>query len=801
MKVSPTGPGTSNIMVITDYCDPNDTRGVLTGSHAFMFEKMLENGGIKRPSLYVTSCCLETFQFPKKITKPKRLKMIAENSREPQEIKKEIHSIKPNVIFALGEWALQILCNQSDLRKFQGSILKLSPVYAAPQVKVIPIQHPRDIYKDYAAFYYSAVFLKRGQKYKDDPYEHRERLHLHIARSYSDVKNYVESFKHTTKFVVCDIETYGNLISCIGISMSKTSAVTIPILEDIIPRDELIHILKLLQRVFYNLPVVNQNVVFDHERMERFGFVWPRILGDTMLNMSALYCELPKNLGFQVSIFTELPYHKDEAKDHDTSEELYLYCGKDCASTYQIYLEQQAELDEKEVRGVVDKILMPSYFIYKEMQQRGLQVDSAIKQEKIDKYEMLRISYESELNNLLGRTVNPLSPKQCTDLVYEELGLPKQKKRRADGTYTATADETALETLMLNHVSNEDVARILSLLIYIRKIYRILDYINIPLNDQNIWFSSFNLTGTESGRTSSGKSAYRRYYLDEAENLRYENIGGAFQTIPKHGFELPDGSRLGDDIREMFVPRPGYVFCEGDQAKAEAVIVTILAKDFDLYHRFYESNLHKETAAKVFSVVDGKPYTEDDITPDQYNKGKRVRHAANYDMGAGVLSQQALCSRSLATAILSAFHKEYWKVRQIFHTSIQQELRRHLALRTPWGRVRDFLGNPNSHGFFKEGYSYIPQSVVADKTKYGMIETKKALEGKVDCHFLGESHDSILAEVKKGQEEDYFKTLKKFMEEPIDMRKGSLPRDIDAVILFDCGMGEDNWKKIKEVNI
>lgn len=790
--IQPRGPSTAKIMVFTDFPEPGDMSKceIFTGPQGFLFSKMMQDAGSSDRILRI-SYLVEDVLRPKPVElSPSRVnKTLRDHTRTVEDVAKEISTISPNVILGCGEWCLQYFTGERGVKKFQGSIMPLRTDFSLYNIKYIPIQHPRDIYRVYSAYYYTPVYIRRALKFQNVTEPFKETLDIQICHSYAQLQKYLRD-NTEEPFIVTDIETYYNLISCIGISLTDKSALVIPLLESSPSIPELAEMLKLLQKAFLHFPVVNQNMKFDQIRMERFGFKFREILGDTMLNAGVLYPELPKNLGFLTSLYTDLPYFKDEGKGYTPGKELYRYNGKDCISTRRIFKEQVEEAKEEGLDGFINQKMMKFYHIYRDIDTTGIQVDGEVKRKLINKYEVMLTGTTGLIKEILGTDLNPLSPKQCTELLYKDLKLPEVKRRRADGKFTPTADEDAIEYILLNHVENEEIKELLHNIIYTRKIKRILDYLKIPLHPGDIFHTSYNLSGTETGRTSTSKSGDIWY----DEELKGTELGAALQTIPKHGFELANGTRIGADIREMFVPRDGYVFAEGDQSKAEAVIVTILSKDWELYEKFYNVNLHKLTAMNVFGLK-----SMDDVTTDQYNKGKRVRHAANYDMGPKTLAQQALVSVKEATKLLSDFHKAHWRIRGIYQREVEQYVKSHMVLNTPYGRRRQFFVNPKDKNFIREAYAYIPQSTISDKTKMGMVKVRENC--KLDYHFLGESHDSVLAEVRKGQEYEYLKMLKKYMEEPIDMRNCCLPRDVDAIIKFECGLSEVNWKEVEEVEI
>ena len=92
--------------------------------------------------------------------------------------------------------------------------------------------------------------------------------------------------------------------------------------------------------------------------------------------------------------------------------------------------------------------------------------------------------------------------------------------------------------------------------------------------------------GTETGRTSTG-------IMDSP--IRPFNIGKAFQTVTKHG-------NVGTEIREQYIPDPGYCFIEVDSAQAEARVVALLSEDYELLEKLKDPNfdMHNYTLPMVF---------------------------------------------------------------------------------------------------------------------------------------------------------------------------------------------------------
>src|SRR4030095_9120720 len=85
-----------------------------------------------------------------------------------------------------------------------------------------------------------------------------------------------------------------------------------------------------------DVPKVLQNSLYDCFVLAYgFGIHVRNVVEDTMLKGWEIYCELPKALGVQASIWTREPYYKFQRKS-DNPETLYTYCARDSAVTLEV---------------------------------------------------------------------------------------------------------------------------------------------------------------------------------------------------------------------------------------------------------------------------------------------------------------------------------------------------------------------------------------------------------------------------------------------------------------------------------
>jgi len=719
----------------------------------------------------------------------------------------EIKAIKPNLLVPLGELSFNFITTLKGIRKYRGSILpsRADLGEANGPLRVIPILGPNPyLYEDVKMEFITRLDFSKIAKNYHEVGPIKEIGNCWVARSAENVRKFFSRHYSKAEFVVFDIETFVDIPTCISFCFDGEESMCVPLIDTEIPIDDralmMYEVAKLLASP---IPKINQNIKFDWKKLEKVGFYVNNICGDTMLAAGCLYSEFPKNLGFLTSIYTEMPYHKDEGKDFNPTnnkrDSLYLYCCKDSLSTNRIYKAQIEELKETGTEEVYNKLIeiMP---IYKGMEQTGILIDNAVRCALRAKYENIYDIQLYKLKKLCGEAINPLSPKQCDRIVFDELKF--KKLRGVTGT-----DEESLELLAWmgrsESITHGDYANeILHTIVACRKIHKTLEYLETPTHPDGRLRCEYNLSGTETGRTTAGKTTdYLLVY--DGKKIKTVNIGRSFQTISKHGFTV-EGLIYGKDLRSMFVPTPGYSFVECDLSGAEARVDAILAMDFDILPIFDSVvGIHRVTGSWVFNcdptdIKKGLVFNSAGIGEDRYYISKRVRHAGERNMREDRLMLMIHKPQKECAEILKVFHEKQPKIREIFHYDITKAVREKRQLICPNGRRRDFYGRIDKHTI-NEAISVLPQAIVGDQLKFSFPETFR--ETKEYARLLVEAHDGCLNEVKIGREVKFAKIFKKNVEIPIDFRKCSLPREYDLIIPCETQWSKENWQNLEDLHL
>ena len=417
--------------------------------------------------------------------------------------------------------------------------------------------------------------------------------------------------------------------------------------------------------------------------------------------------------------------------------DVLVYNAKDSAVTIEAWHQIKKQLEEKghvETHRFIVSLLEPLMY----MSLRGVRVDTSnlrkFSEELEGEYKVL----SEELSTVAGRVLNPNSPKQLQTYFYVE---KKEKPYLSRTTGRITLDEGALQKLARKGYKE---ATIVLRMRSIRKMKS--SYLDVKHDEDGRMRCSYNPAGTTTGRLSSSKTIFGR--------------GLNLQTVPKRA-------------RAFFVADPGCTLIEVDLKQAEAMVVGLLAGDPAMLTVFRDpkGDFHQLTADRVGTTR---------------QIAKALNHASNYGLGANKMSLMLSCKKKEADDLMSKYHMIYPGIRSVFQQTIEDELRRVRTLTNLFGRKRFFMDR-FSNDLLRAGYSFVPQSTVADLTNRGLLRLYRS--NRFDL--LAQVHDSVLLQVQEPTQEDY-RFVKECMEEPLEYRGCTLtiPAEVSA---------GPNWRDMEDV--
>lgn len=406
--------------------------------------------------------------------------------------------------------------------------------------------------------------------------------------------------------------------------------------------------------------------------------------------------------------------------------ELYDYTRKN--------IEQILRVNEDYFNNVLKKVEIPTSIVLRKMEERGIMVDVQYLK-KVDediKGEIENIS--KEIYESIGHEFNINSPKQLSDVLFNELGLPRKKK--------SSTRESVLSELVGSHPCVEKI------LMY-RELNKVYSTYTNPIlemslnNPENTIHTDFKQTGTTSGRLSSANP-----------NM---------QNIPVQGV-------WAEKLRKSFIPRKGFVFVGMDYSQIELRIMADISQDNLLIEDFVDGlDIHKATASRIM----GKEM--EDVTKEERSLGKTVNFGILFGQTAYGLSSMLGIDVEKASEYIQSYFSHYLGVEEYIR-SLEKEAYKRGYVQSILGTTRFIQGLKSRNirmikAAQREAVNMPIQGSEADIMKLAMISMDDAIEEefKGKAYILLQIHDELIFEVKEDLSETFALRAKETMEEIISL--------------------------------
>ena len=570
------------------------------GASGRELDKMLHEAGILRSACYVTNVCQErppnndisAWVSLKKKGYPPEWPSFRQGHVHPSvkagidHLMKEISLVQPNLILALGNVSLWTLTGLWGISKWRGSELRVD--WASEGPIVIPAYQLRD-WSERACTVRD--FRRAGQRSGS-----RELpkpgwsfvVRPSFEKACSTLKSILELLGRGPAKIVNDLETRNGHIACSGIAWSPTEAICIPFMATERPEgywtaEQEVEILLLHNEVLChpNAQVVNQNYLYDAQYLWRHFCIKPHFWRDSMISHHTAFCELPKALDYQASLYCDsFRYWKDDARDWDPKlgeDQLWIYNCEDCVRTWEVDEATASTIEKLGLQDINDfqqGLFWPTF----RAMELGIRIDPARKAEMRKELAAAAQDRQEWLDTVAGHPINARSPIHLMKFFYEDLKLPVQINKKSK---RPTINEEALQRL----AKREPIlAPITKRLVELRSIRVFAStFIEAKLDIDGRLRCSFNPCGTYTFRYSSSKNAFWN-----GTNL--QNIPKGTEAKEPEDLELPN-------IRKLFVPDPGYTFFDLDLDRADLQVVVWEAEDEEMKAMLREGvDMHVENA-------------------------------------------------------------------------------------------------------------------------------------------------------------------------------------------------------------
>lgn len=810
----------SKLLILGDFPNQTDDRleKPFNGAPGELLDRIFTELG--HPNWKTDFWLTNVYRYRPPFNDVKQINTVCDPDEEKQRLYREILSINPNCILAIGPVAFECVSGLSKILLYRGSILPsqvgdskvVGTIHPGHLVRASDESEDHDENKGMFSYVWKWVVqndIKRAITESKTVGCDLPQRSLLIARNSVDVSRFIDRNIKSGDRVFADIETIKSTVAgCVSLAWNRYEAISIPLFPKVgnyelctIPTTDLVYIWQKLDWLFRNVLVAGQNFKFDQAKLEMLGFRFKGLKSDTSLKAHTINPEIPYvGLAFISSIWTREPYYKDEGKEfifgkHDI-DRWFLYNAKDSAVDCEVDEVQEKELEilsdiyKTDLKGFYYKYITKLHQLYYEMEYNGFRVDDGLRDYLICKYKTWAEHIKVKLDVAVGRNINYNSPKQVKELLYEQMAI--KPIDRDHGT-----NEDVISRLLKDKVKDDTYRTILSDILEIRRVNKTLStYLYAMPDFDGRMRTQVRIAGTETGRSSDS-------VLEPP--VRPVKIGFAFKTLTKHG-------DIGQDIRGILIADEGYVIVNIDLSQAEGRIVALLSKDKKLLEAYDNIDIHKRTAAlALFTGQLNLDYAYDPVadvlgkdSPERFI-GKKTRHAGNYFMQWKEFMKQVVsdCRRFhiqftisafSAKVILERFHAASPSIMNVFHAEVKDQIDTTRALINPFGRLRRFFDRPGPQ-LYKESYAFIPQSTVKDRLTHSLLEIR---DKKYPIKMVNESHDSVTYLMPIGEYVDISKELRPIIEQPIDFSTCSLKRGVLTIPCdFEVGQNYKDLEKFK----
>ena len=403
------------------------------------------------------------------------------------------------------------------------------------------------------------------------------------------------------------------------------------------------------------------------------------------------------------------------------------YAAEDACITYALYHHMRPELDAnttlRKLYDTCDLPLMPVLF---GLERAGVLVDRPRLQQLSGIFHAQQTELASQIWDMAGHEFNIASPKQLAVVLFDELGLPPNRKRSTD------AD-------ILNDLQDY---------------HPIIDKI---LN----WRSIAKLAGTYADalpRQIGSDGRIHTTYLQTSTNT------GRLSSRDPNLQNIPIKTSLGEEIRKCFIAADGYKLISVDYSQIQLRLLADIAHIRTFCDTFNSgADIHEQTARKIFNIPASS------LVPREMRRAaKTVNFSIIYGISSFGLSAQLGIPRAQAQDLIDSYLSGLPEI-QAYIDQTKQFATQHSYVYTPWGRRIELpdIKNPRRRAYAMRAAINAPiQGFEADLMRCAMIKINDELmRGNSDrIRMIMQVHDEMVFECRSEYADEFAQRIKHLME-------------------------------------
>ena len=383
---------------------------------------------------------------------------------------------------------------------------------------------------------------------------------------------------------------------------------------------------------------------------------------------------------------------------------------------------------DTDVISVYETIERPLIHVLALMEHEGINVDVGVLDRVAEMTSTKMAALEKSVFDMAGREFNLNSPKQLSEVLFDDLQIPTKKKR-----------STAVDVLESLAPDYPIIAPILEY----RKYAKLHSTYAVGLakfiqSDGKI-HTDFNQHAAATGRLSS-----------KDPNLQNISVRDEETRV----------------IRSAFVPTPGNKLVSIDYSQIELRVLAYVAQEEHMIETFNNGeDIHTQTAKKIFLV--------DDVDSNQRRQAKSVNFGIVYGMSSFGLSKQLGIPVSEAAHFIQRYNEVYPRISE-YMEHVVADCERDGYVTTVFNRRR-YISEIHSTNravkdFGKRAAMNAPiQGSAADIIKLAMIKVQDVMDGKgFKSKMLLQVHDELVFDVYPDEQEALIEAVVKEMESVVD---------------------------------
>ena len=429
------------------------------------------------------------------------------------------------------------------------------------------------------------------------------------------------------------------------------------------------------------------------------------------------------------------------------------YACADADMTFRLKSIFDQELQSRNLLGLFADVEIPLVPVLVSMQRHGISLDVASLRKMSHDMEGEIGRLEADIFELVGHEFTINSPQQLSEVLFNEIGLPKTRRTKTG----YSTDANSLENL-------RGVHPIVNKLLEYRQFTKLkstyLDSLPHLVNPRTgRVHTSYNQTGTSTGRLSSNDP-----------NLQ----------------NIPIRTELGRGVRKAFVAQgaPDWLFLSADYSQIELRVLAHMSRDKELLAAFHRGeDIHTATGAMMFDV------SIDKVTSDMRRIAKILNFGVIYGLSAYGISQQTEFGPEEGQKFIDSYFAKYPDIRA-YLDGTREQVRARGYVETVLGRRR-YIPEIESPGFQarqaaeRMAVNMPIQGTAADIMKVAMLRVHDRLaKGGFRAKMLLQVHDELLFELPGEEQESLAEMLREEMGSAMEL---AVPLQVDIKAGYNWG--------------